>query len=119
MNGHTLSEVQCPLGCPIFLDIEVWTHIETKHCEITSHEEINIVLREPSLIQSFDDDPTLRMYYRLRTSGPRQFRGLYTAVVVRLEEVGASGTVEGVVRTAYLRSKLKADGRIAWMPEKM
>jgi len=114
-NGHTLFRVHCPKQRQIFLDIEVWEHIEEKHPEISSHEEVAAALREPSLIHCFENDPALRMYYRLIHSGPRKFRGLYLTVVVRMEEVGTSGAIEGVVKTAYLTRKPRAGGMTEWI----
>lgn len=114
-NGHTLFRVCCPKKRQIFLDIEVWEHIVEKHPEISDHVEVRTALREPSLIQSFENDPALRMYYRLIDSGSRKFRGLYLTVVVRMEEVGTAGTIEGVVKTAYLRSKPRTGGTTEWI----
>ena len=108
--------LHCPPGHPIFIDIEVWAHIEEKHLEIASYEEINLALRDPGLIHRFENDSTLQVYYRLVENGPRNFRGLYLTVVVRSETVGADDLVEGIVRTACLERKPNAKGVIEWMP---
>ena len=112
-NGHTLSRATSPCGYDVFLDIETWEHIQKRHGEIEDYEGINTTIRDPDLIVTGKNDPTIRMYYRLIDGSPKRFRGLYQVVVVRLDEVGSD--VEGVVKTSYMGRKPKDWETIEWM----
>ena len=109
-NGHTLARVEGPLGLAVTLDIETWEHIQSGHPEIDDLEEVKRTLSNPNLVQRSFDDANILFYYRLMDSGPKQFRGLFMAVVVRKKTDS-----EGSAKTAYLRRKTKLGGELLWM----
>lgn len=109
-NGQTLAVVSDPRGIQIAVSLVAWEHIQSRHPEISSLDELRVALESPQIITRSSHSESGLLYYRLTGKRWNRANDLYMTVVV--EQRGES---RGSVKTAYLSRKLKTGGETLWM----